>query len=153
MSTKTKPHVSQAELTETQKLQAEWSRVLPSLSSAEIAAWMEKRPGPPPESESAFWLAELPPPPAPLHSADEDDVLIWLRAVAAVGGMPALQFAWDPGHWPFGSYLRSRCTHLHGTVCREIEAESKRKAEEAARENAEKQRDAMRELFRVKGWR
>ena len=151
MSTKAKPHVSQVELTEQQKLQAEWSRILPALSSSEIERWMKDRPVP--ESESAFWLAVLPAPPQPLHSADEDDCLVWLRAVAAVGGMPALQFAWDPAHWPFGPFLRGRCGHVYGTVCREIEAESKRKAEEIAREMAEKQRDEMRELFRAKGWR
>jgi hypothetical protein len=100
----------------------------------------------------AHWLAILPRPP---DGAAFDDGMaeIWMRRCFEAGGPKGLDWAWQAENWPLGSQMRGRMFHVHAAIQRSIQHADMRAAEQSAREQAQRVKDARDAQFRAAGWR
>lgn len=87
-----------------------------------------------------------------LNRRDDDSVFMWMHHCLKAGGPAGLTWAWQPENFPYGSDLRARHFHNYGALVREAEAETKRQADEHARELAERNRNDAYEAKRKAGW-
>ena len=112
-------------------------------------------------SEMEMWFDILPPPRQ--GYVDEDDVLMWIREVAAAGAehadesrgisaIAAVTYVQRPEIFPHGPALRGRCQHLFGNLLRELDDAAKKAREDQARAKASDDHNALRELKRQRGW-
>jgi hypothetical protein len=97
-------------------------------------------------------MAKLPPPPKPFHEQDEDDIFMWLIAVAEAGGHEGLRWCYQPRNWPYGPSMRLRMQHIHSDLLRRVEEQRKNKLEAEAWERREQQRLQERDSRKQRGW-